>query len=142
MLSIGSNIRIPDDEFVFQFARSGGPGGQNVNKVSSKAMLRWDIERSPNLPDDIRERFRTRFRRRITREGELVISSQRYRDRGRNIKDCRDKLRSMLEEVATPPKRRKPTKPTRAAKEKRLVEKKKRAEKKRRRKKIAEVDEG
>ena len=142
MLSIGSNIRIPDDEFVFQFARSGGPGGQNVNKVSTKAVLRWDVEGSPNLPDDVRERFRTRFRRRITREGEFVISSQRYRERERNIKDCRDKLRSMLEEVAAPPKLRKATKPTRAAKEKRLAEKKKQAEKKRRRKKIAEVDEG
>lgn len=133
MLVVNRRIRIPLREFEFQFARSGGPGGQNVNKLSTKAILRWSVERSPSLPRDVRERFLARYRRRITREGELVLSSQRFRDQGRNVADCIEKLRGMLEEVARPPAKRKATKPTRAAREKRLKEKHIQSEKKRRR---------
>ena len=72
---VGSNagIRIPLDEFEWIFARSGGPGGQNVNKVASKAVLRWDFERSPSVPDDVKARFRERFPTRLTTEGEVVL---------------------------------------------------------------------
>ena len=140
MLVVNRRIRIPLREFDFQFARSGGPGGQNVNKLNTKAILRWGIERSPNLPEDVRERFRARFRRRITREGEFVLTSQRFRDQGRNVADCLEKLREMLEEVAAPPKRRRPTKPSRAAKERRLKEKHVQSEKKRSRGRVRGED--
>jgi ribosome-associated protein len=113
---------VPYAEVRFTFARSGGPGGQNVNKVESKAILRWDVSKS-SLPGGLRERFRARFRRRITSDGELVLTSQRYRMRERNVADCLARLRDMIAEVATPPKPRRPTRPTRAARERRLREK-------------------
>ena len=120
----------PLAELRFSFARSGGPGGQNVNKVESKAVLRWDVARSPALPDAVRERFLARFRRRITADGELVLASQRSRDRERNVADCVEKLRAMLAEVATPPKPRRATRPSRGARERRLAAKKAHARKK------------
>ncbi|HEX2486135.1 MAG TPA: alternative ribosome rescue aminoacyl-tRNA hydrolase ArfB [Myxococcota bacterium] len=120
----------PLAELRFSFARSGGPGGQNVNKVESKAVLRWDVARSPALPDAVRERFLARFRRRITSDGELVLASQRSRDRERNVADCVEKLRAMLAEVATPPKPRRATRPSRGARERRLAAKKAHARKK------------
>ena len=133
MLVVNDRIRIPLRELHFDFARSSGPGGQNVNKVATKAVLRWPVARSRSLPDDVRERFMARYRRRITRDGELVLQSQRFRDRGRNIADCTEKLRHMLQEVATPPRRRRPTRPTRASVERRLTVKRHTSGRKRRR---------
>jgi ribosome-associated protein len=120
----------PLGEVRFSFARSSGPGGQNVNKVESKAVLRWDVARSAGIPGAVRARFLERFARRITAEGELVLASQRYRVRERNVADCIAKLRAMLDEVAKPPKPRKPTKPTRASKQRRLDAKKVQSRKK------------
>jgi ribosome-associated protein len=114
---------LPLRELRFDFARSSGPGGQNVNKVESKALLRWDVSASRALPAALLARFRTRFARRISAEGVLVLSSQRHRTRERNVADCLAKLEAMLAEVATPPKKRKPTRPGRAARERRLSEK-------------------
>jgi ribosome-associated protein len=133
MLVVNEKVRIPLRELRFQFARSAGPGGQNVNKVSSKAILRWALSRSPSLPEEVRERFCQRFRRRITRDGELVLSSQRFRDQGRNVADCLEKLRAMLQEVAAAPRSRRATSPTRTARERRLRDKRRQAQKKRRR---------
>jgi len=127
VLIVNHRIRIPLAEIRFEFARSSGAGGQNVNKVSSKARLRWGIHTSQALPDDVRERFTRRYGRRITNDGEFVLASERYRDQGRNVQDCLDKLRDMLLGVATPPKRRVATRPGRAAKERRLSDKKRRA---------------
>ena len=123
MLSVNRRIQIPDEEFAFTYTRSSGPGGQNVNKVNSKAILHWDATRSPSLPDDVRERLLLSVANRINGEGFLVISSERYRDQPRNAADCLEKLRAMLEAVATPPKRRRATKPSRAARERRLEKK-------------------
>ncbi len=123
MLVVNSRLRIPLRELRFTFARSSGAGGQNVNKVNSKAVLRWDVRSSPSFPESVRERFLDRFGRRVTREGVLVLTSQRFRDRGRNIADCLEKLRAMLAEVATAPRRRRPTKPTRASVQRRLDQK-------------------
>lgn len=138
MLEINSQIQIPDSEFRWSFVRSGGPGGQNVNKVASKAVLRWDLAASASVPEDVKARLRTLQRRRLTREGELVLSSQRYRDQGRNIEDCRDKLRDMILQAAAVPKARKASRPSRGARERRLREKRRRSLAKTRRRQPAD----
>jgi ribosome-associated protein len=117
-------VALPLAELRFEFARSSGPGGQNVNKVESKAVLRWDVGASRAVPAAVRARFRERYAKRITGEGVLVLASQRHRERERNVADCLAKLGAMLAEVATPPKPRKATRPSRGAKERRLAEKK------------------
>jgi ribosome-associated protein len=89
MLEVNDRIRVPEEEFSWTFVRSGGPGGQNVNKVASKAVLRWSVGASPNLPDDVRARFRSHQHRRITVEGDLVLTSQRYRDQEEGEADPR-----------------------------------------------------
>ncbi len=127
MLDINDRIHIPDEELSWSFVRSGGPGGQNVNKVASKAVLRWDLVASSSLPADVKARLQTQQRRRITSEGELLLTSQRYRDQERNREDCLEKLRQIVLQALTPPKVRKKTKPTRGAKERRLATKRRRA---------------
>jgi ribosome-associated protein len=126
-------IEIPLRELEIRFVRSSGAGGQNVNKVNSKAVLRWHVAGSPQLPDDVRERFLARFGRRVSRSGELILTSDRYRDQGRNVADCLEKLRAMLAEVARAPRRRRKTKPSRTVIERRLADKHARSEKKRQR---------
>lgn len=120
MLEVTPTIRIPFDEFEWTFARSGGPGGQNVNKVSSKAVLRWNLAGSPSVPDEVKARFRERFPSRVTTEGELVLSSELTRDQGRNREDCLQKLAAMLQSAAIRPKVRRATRPTRASKRRRV----------------------
>lgn len=120
MLVAAPNIRIPLDEFEFTYARSSGPGGQNVNKVNSKAVLRWNPTTSPNVPADVRSRFLSRYSSKLTTIGELVIHSERYRDQRQNIDDCLEKVREMLAAVARPPKTRKKTKPSYGSKQRRL----------------------
>jgi ribosome-associated protein len=127
VLAVNDSIRIPDEEFEWSFVRSGGPGGQNVNKVASKAVLRWDLARSPSVPEDVKARLRAQQPGRITTEGELLVTSQRYRDQERNRMDCLDKLRVMLLQAATPPKRRKRTRPSPGAREARLRAKRRRS---------------
>ena len=129
-LLVNTAIRIPLTEFSFSFARSSGPGGQNVNKVNTKVTLRWHVIQSRSVSETVRDRFRQRFGRRINKEGEVVLHSQRYRDQGRNVADCLAKLRSMLEEVATAPQRRIPSRRTRASVEKRLRDKRRASQKK------------
>ena len=136
MLTINDRIHIPEAEFHWSYARSGGPGGQNVNKVSSKAVLRWNVERSPSLPEEVKARLRAW--QRLTLEGELVISSQRYRDQPRNRQDCLDKLGDLLRRAASRPRQRKPTRITRASKEARLAQKRRRAVAKERRRRPSE----
>src|SRR5947209_6567053 len=133
MLEINDRLMIPDGELQWSFVRSGGPGGQNVNKVASKAVLRWNLAGSPSVPAHVKTRFATLQRRRVTTDGELVLNSQRFRDQERNRDDCLEKLREMLLEAATAPKPRKATRPTRGSKERRLEEKRRRATKKTRR---------
>ena len=128
MFEIGRNIQIPEGEFAWSFVRSGGPGGQNVNKVASKAVLRWDLEASPSLPPEVKTRLRTLQRRRVTTEGELIVTAQTWRDQEKNREECLEKLRGWIIEALKVPKPRRPTKPSRGSRQRRLAAKKKRAE--------------
>ena len=119
-LIVNRRIRIPLSEFEWTLRAGGGPGGQNVNKVSSKAQLRWKLAETESLPADVKQRFVQHNRRRITKDGEFLISSQRYRDQPKNVADCIEKLRELLLVVAAAPTPRKKTKPSRGAKERRL----------------------
>jgi ribosome-associated protein len=138
MLVVNSRIHIPRAELQFSFVRSSGPGGQNVNKVSSKAVLRWRVAESASLPPEVRERFLARYRSRVTGEGDVIISSQRYRDQGRNVADALEKLHAMLAAVASPPKKRRPTKPSRAAKARRVEAKQAKSKKKQLRRRVTD----
>jgi ribosome-associated protein len=135
MLEVNERISIPLKEFDFSFARSSGPGGQNVNKVNTKVTLHWPIMKSADLPVDVRDRFLDRYPRRINRDGQVVVISERFRDQGRNVADCLNKLRDLILAVATAPKKRKPTKPTRGSRERRLQGKRQKSEKKQSRRK-------
>jgi ribosome-associated protein len=123
MLTITSRLQIPLREFTFTYARSGGPGGQNVNKVNTKATLRWPMRTSESMPEAIRGRFLAKYGGKLTTEGDLLITSQRFRDAGRNTADCLEKLRRMLLSAAEPPKSRRPTTPTKASVHRRLEQK-------------------
>src|SRR5262245_32061258 len=107
-LPIAPNLTIPDVELRLSFARSGGPGGQNVNKVSSKAGLHVAVATSPSLPEGVRQRFLAAYSSRITNAGEIVIHSDEFRDQPKNIQSCLTKLREMLLTVLKPPKKRRP----------------------------------
>ena len=127
MLQISPAIEIPDDELVERFVRASGPGGQNVNKVSTAVELRFDAARSPSLPEDVRARLLARRDRRITSEGVIVLSAQRFRTQERNREDARERLAELIRHALEVPKARLATKPTRASKERRLTGKLKRS---------------
>ncbi len=130
---VREGLGVPLRELRFEFTRASGPGGQNVNKRSTRATLRFAAGSSPSLPEDVRARLLALGARRLVAGGVLAISSQRFRDQGRNVADCLEKLRSLLREAALPPRPRRPTHPGRAAGERRLREKRLRSEAKRRR---------
>src|SRR5438876_8462967 len=113
MFQINERIQIPDEELQFSFARSGGPGGQNVNKVSSKAILRWNLATNNSVSGEVKARLRSLQRRRITVDDEIVIQSQEYRDQERNRQACLDKLRDLLIQASFVPRPRRASKPTR-----------------------------
>jgi ribosome-associated protein len=121
-------VVIPAEALEWQFARSGGPGGQHVNRTSSKAVLRFHVAGSPHLPDDVRGRILARERSRLAGDGTLVIASQVHRDQSRNVADCLDRLSEVIRGSLTPPKRRRATRTPRAAVAKRLDTKKRRSQ--------------
>ena len=121
-------ICISCSEFDWGVARSSGPGGQNVNKVNSKVMLRWPLLTSAGLPADVRDRFVAAYKRRMTTEGELVLTSERFRDQPKNVSDCLEKLRELLQSVAVAPKPRRASKPSKASKRRRVESKRQRTE--------------
>lgn len=130
MLVVNSKICIPLAEFEFTFSRSPGPGGQNVNKVNSKAQLKWDLTLTQSLPPEVMARFKSRFANRLNREGSLVLASHRFRDQSKNVDDCLSKLKEMVLQVATAPRARKATRPTQGSVRRRLGNKKLQSQKK------------
>jgi ribosome-associated protein len=127
MLEITPDWTIPDEELVERFVRSSGPGGQNVNKVATAVELRFDVRGSPSVPEPYRERVLARRDRRLTAEGVLVISAQRFRTQDRNREDARERLAGILREATVVAKKRIATKPSKGAKERRLTGKKERS---------------
>ncbi len=132
-LAVTSRIVIPHSEWEWSFARSSGPGGQNVNKVNSKAILRWRPLECAVLPEEMRQRFMTRYASRLTTAGELIVESEEYRDQPQNIRRCLEKLQEMLATVVQPPRKRKPTRRTAGSQRRRLADKKARSDIKERR---------
>ena len=127
MLQVSPTLAIPDDELVERFVRSSGPGGQNVNKVATAVELRFDVANSPSLPEPVRARLLARSDRRLTDEGVLVLSAQRFRTQDRNREDARERLAALIAAVLVPPKKRIATKPTKGSKERRLGAKRERS---------------
>lgn len=123
-------IVIPAAELMASFSRSGGPGGQNVNKVETRVALSYALAASVALAPAVKERLRHLARRRITAAGELVVTSQRYRAQARNLEDCREKLRELILRALVPPRRRRPTRPPAAAVTARLRAKARRKQRK------------
>ena len=127
MLDINARIQIPDAELDERFVRASGPGGQNVNKVSTAVELRFDARASSALPEAVRTRLLARRDRRITADGVIVIQANRFRTQERNRDDARERLAELVRAATVVPKARIATKPSRASKERRIVEKKSRA---------------
>ena len=115
--------RIPDEELEFRFYRAGGPGGQNVNKVSTAVQMRFDVRNSPSLTEPVKERLMKLAGSRLTLDGVIVITATRFRTQERNRADAIERLQAMVDKAAIAPTYRVPTRPTRASKERRLVAK-------------------
>jgi len=126
MIRVTDTISIDENELTEEFIRASGPGGQNVNKLSTAVQLRFDVRHSPSLPGDVRHRLEVLAGRRLTRECVIVITAQQHRTQERNRQDAIDRLVELIRQAAVRPKPRRPTRPTKASKVRRLEGKKRR----------------
>ena len=138
MIRINAEIALEDREIEESFLRSPGPGGQNVNKLETAVQLRFDVRRSPSLPEPVRRRLERLAGRRLTGEGVLVLTAHRHRTRERNRADALERLVELIRSAAVPPVPRRPTRPTTASKQRRLEAKKHRGRNKQLRRLIEE----
>ena len=127
MIRVTPSISIAERELEEHFIRAPGPGGQNVNKLASAVELRFDVRRSPSLPEDVRARLERLAGSRLTREGVLVIDAHRHRTQARNRQDARERLVDLIRRAAVAPVARRATKPTAGSREQRLESKKRRS---------------
>jgi len=127
MIRITEAISIDDAELVESFVRSSGPGGQNVNKLSTAVQLRFDVRHSPSLPNDVAVRLMRLAGSRLTKDGVLVIIAQNHRTQERNRAEARERLIELIRRAAVAPVPRRPTRPTKAAKQRRIEGKKRRS---------------
>jgi ribosome-associated protein len=127
MIRITDTISIDEAELEESFVRSSGPGGQNVNKLSTAVQLRFDVRRSASLPNDVAVRLMRLAGKRLTKDGVLVIIAQNHRTQERNRAEALERLIALIREAAVPPVPRRATKPTRASKQRRLEGKKRRS---------------
>ena len=141
MIKITPSIAIREDEIKEEFVRASGPGGQNVNKVSTAVQLRFDVARSPSLPADVRERLIRLAGRRVSADGVLIVSSRRFRTQESNRRDARERLVELIRRAAVKPKLRRKTRPTQGSKGRRLEEKKLRGETKRIRRPVSHLND-
>ena len=123
MIRINPQIELDEREIQEDFVRASGPGGQNVNKVSTAVHLRFDVARSPSLPEPVRTRLAALAGRRLTRDGVLIIEAERYRSQRRNRDDALERLIELIREACEVDKPRRPTRPTLASKKRRLESK-------------------
>ena len=127
MIRVTDTISLDESELEESFVRSSGPGGQNVNKLSTAVQLRFDVRHSPSLPYDVRARLERLAGARLTRDGVLVIIAQRHRTQGRNREDALERLLDLIRQAAVAPIKRRPTRPTKASRERRIEGKKRRS---------------
>lgn len=134
LVVVNHNIKIPIDELDFKFSKSSGPGGQKVNKTNTKALLSWSLVDSQSISDEVKQKLEQKIR--LSNDGRITLSSDKYRSQDRNKSDCINKFKALIKNACFEPKKRKKTKPTRSSREKRLKEKKSRSETKKLRKNI------
>ena len=127
MIRINESIAIDEREIEESFVRSSGPGGQNVNKLSTAVQLRFDVRRSPSLPNDVAIRLMRLAGKRLTKDGVLVIVAQSHRTQERNRADALERLVALIKEASVKPIPRRATKPTKASKQRRIEGKKRRS---------------